>query len=194
MLEIPIRENGEVRWVEVDPRLLKNILTIKSKTSPTQQRFIEWWNLYDKKTTKKESIAYFKKHITDDLFKKIIEHTKEYVKSKREPAFTRFNVFLRDNFTCQYCGNKQRTKDLTFDHVVPRSNGGKTNWGNVVSACSPCNFKKGNKLSNIIGMFPLIKPSVPSQSLLRNNGKEFPPNFLHKSWQDFLYWDTELEN
>ena len=81
MLEIPIRENGEVRWVEVDPRLLKNILTIKSKTSPTQQRFIEWWNLYDKKTTKKESIAYFKKHITDDLFKKIIEHTKEYVKS-----------------------------------------------------------------------------------------------------------------
>ncbi len=117
---------------------------------------------------------------------------KEYVKSKREPAFTRFNVFLRDNFTCQYCGNKQRTKDLTFDHVIPRSNGGKTNWGNVVSACGPCNFKKGNKLSNIIGMYPLTKPSIPSQSLLRNNGKEFPPNFLHKSWHDFLYWDAEL--
>ena len=60
MLEIPIRENGEVRWVEVDPQLLKNVLRTKSKTSPTQQRFIEWWNLYDKKTTKKESIAYFK--------------------------------------------------------------------------------------------------------------------------------------
>jgi len=117
---------------------------------------------------------------------------KEYIKSKREPAFTRFNVFLRDNFTCQYCGNKQRTKDLTFDHVIPRSNGGKTNWSNVVSACSPCNFKKGNKLSNVIGMIPLTKPSIPSQNLLRNNGKEFPPNFLHKSWNDFLYWDTEL--
>jgi len=79
MLEIPIRENGEVRWVEVDPQLLKNVLRTKSKPSPTQ--FIEWWNLYDKKTTKKESIAYFKKHITDDLFKKIMEHTKEYIKS-----------------------------------------------------------------------------------------------------------------
>jgi hypothetical protein len=79
MLEIPIRENGEVRWVEVDPQLLKNVLRTKSKSSPTQ--FMEWFNLYNKKTTKKESLVYFKKHITDDLFKKIMEHTKEYIKS-----------------------------------------------------------------------------------------------------------------
>ena len=80
---------------------------------------------------------------------------KEYVSSKRQPAFTRFNVFLRDNFTCQYCGNKQTSQNLTFDHVLPRSYGGKTNWENVVSACGPCNFKKGNKLSKVIKMFPL---------------------------------------
>ena len=79
MVEIPIRVDGEVRWVEVDPQLLKNVLRTKSKPSPTQ--FIEWWNLYDKKTTKKESSVYFKKHITDELFKKIMEHTKEYIKS-----------------------------------------------------------------------------------------------------------------
>ena len=69
MVEIPIRVDGEVRWVEVDPQLLKNVLRTKSKTSPTQ--FMEWFNLYNKKTTKKESLVYFKKHITEELFKKI---------------------------------------------------------------------------------------------------------------------------
>ena len=63
---------------------------------------------------------------------------KNYVKPPQYPAFTRFNVFLRDGFTCQYCGSDQ---DLTFDHVVPRRVGGQTAWENVVAACSPCNLK-----------------------------------------------------
>ena len=59
---------------------------------------------------------------------------KEYVKPSKAPAFTRFNVFLRDQFSCQYCGSKN---DLTFDHVIPRSKGGQTTWENVITACSP---------------------------------------------------------
>ena len=59
---------------------------------------------------------------------------KNYVKPARYPAFTRFNVFLRDKFSCQYCGDP---KELTFDHVVPRSKGGMTRWDNVVTACAP---------------------------------------------------------
>ena len=55
---------------------------------------------------------------------------KTYVKPSRTPAFTRFNVFLRDRFTCQYCGAHE---ELTFDHVIPRSKGGLTTWENVVS-------------------------------------------------------------
>ena len=65
---------------------------------------------------------------------------KTYIKPARHPAFTRFNVFLRDAFECQYCGDP---KELTFDHVVPRSRGGRTTWENVVTACSPCNLAKG---------------------------------------------------
>ena len=65
---------------------------------------------------------------------------KTYVKPARYPAFTRFNVFLRDRFMCQYCGAKD---DLTFDHVVPRSRGGQTTWDNVVAACAPCNLAQG---------------------------------------------------
>ena len=59
---------------------------------------------------------------------------KSYVKPSRNPAFTRFNVFLRDRFECQYCGEGRPTPDLTFDHVIPRSRGGRTSWDNVVTA------------------------------------------------------------
>ena len=69
---------------------------------------------------------------------------KEYVASARRPAFTRFNVFLRDRFCCQYCGDAFPTHELTFDHVVPRSKGGRTSWANVVTACSCCNLTKGS--------------------------------------------------
>ena len=55
---------------------------------------------------------------------------KEYVPATRHPAFTRFNVFLRDRFSCQYCSDEE---DLTFDHLVPRSRGGRTTWTNVVT-------------------------------------------------------------
>ena len=71
---------------------------------------------------------------------------KEYIPSARRPAFTRFNVFLRDRFTCQYCGERLPTQELTFDHVVPRSRGGRTTWTNVVTACSVCNLRKGHQL------------------------------------------------
>jgi 5-methylcytosine-specific restriction endonuclease McrA len=115
---------------------------------------------------------------------------KTYVKPSRNPAFTRFNVFLRDRFTCQYCGARE---DLTFDHVVPRSRGGHTTWENVVAACSPCNLRKGGAMPAEIGMHPAQKPFAPTLGDLHHNGRHFPPNYLHDSWLDYLYWDTELE-
>ena len=118
---------------------------------------------------------------------------KEYVASARRPAFTRFNVFLRDRFTCQYCGETLPTQELTFDHVVPRSRGGRTTWENVITACSACNLIKGNRLPRDCGMIPLTRPYQPSAYQLQEHGRSFPPNFLHESWRDFLYWDTELE-
>ena len=104
--------------------------------------------------------------------------------------FTRFNVFLRDRFSCQYCG---RRDDLTFDHLVPRSRGGQTTWINVVAACSPCNLRKGNLTMAESRMWPSQMPFQPSVNHLHRNGRRFPPNYLHDSWLDYLYWDTELE-
>jgi len=115
---------------------------------------------------------------------------KTYVKPARHPAFTRFNVFLRDRFTCQYCGADD---DLTFDHLVPRSKGGITTWENVVTACSPCNLAKGGHLPGEVDMWPESRPVRPTVQQLHANGRLFPPNYLHESWADFLYWDTVLE-
>ena len=115
---------------------------------------------------------------------------KTYVKPARYPAFTRFNVFLRDRFCCQYCGAKN---DLTFDHLIPRARGGTTQWENVVAACSPCNLRKGSDMPNVAGMHPMQHPVRPTVFKLHRNGRLFPPNYLHQSWLDYLYWDTELE-
>jgi len=115
---------------------------------------------------------------------------KDFVKPRRQVAFTRFNLFLRDEFSCQYCGTDG---DLTFDHVVPRASGGVTSWENVVAACSPCNLKKGSKSLRQSGMSLRKAPKQPASEHLRNLGRKFPPNYLHESWLDFLYWDAELE-
>jgi 5-methylcytosine-specific restriction endonuclease McrA len=119
---------------------------------------------------------------------------KEYIPAARRPAFTRFNVFLRDRFECQYCGDGFPTQELTFDHVMPRSKGGRTTWENVVTACSCCNLRKGSRLPRECNMWPLNPPRQPTSWELQDNGRAFPPNYLHESWRDYLYWDAELES
>jgi 5-methylcytosine-specific restriction endonuclease McrA len=117
---------------------------------------------------------------------------KEYIPMSRSPAFTRFNVFLRDRWQCQYCAEHYKTQELTFDHVIPRSRGGRTIWTNIVTACQCCNLTKGNRLPKEVNMYPINEPRRPTIYELQEQGRRFPPNFLHKSWGDFLYWDTEL--
>ena len=116
---------------------------------------------------------------------------KNYVVPTKTVPFTRATLFLRDEFTCQYCGYKG--KDLTFDHVVPKSRGGKTRWDNVVAACQSCNLRKAAKTTSQAG-FKLKKvPAKPSPEVLLNKGKKFPPRDMHKSWNDFLYFEKDFD-
>jgi 5-methylcytosine-specific restriction endonuclease McrA len=115
---------------------------------------------------------------------------KQYVAQDRPPAFTRFNVFLRDSFSCQYCGS---VDELTFDHVTPRSQGGRTTWENIVTACARCNLGKGGRTLREAKLRPRRAPRRPTMYELQERGRKFPPNHLHESWLDYLYWDIELE-
>jgi 5-methylcytosine-specific restriction endonuclease McrA len=113
---------------------------------------------------------------------------RQYVRPPARVAFTRFNVFLRDHFVCQYCSRPHRPGDLTFDHVLPRAAGGVTCWENIATACSPCNTRKDKRLEK-----PRRKPFEPTAHQLMAAQRHFPPNFLHETWLDFLYWDVELD-
>jgi 5-methylcytosine-specific restriction endonuclease McrA len=123
---------------------------------------------------------------------------------KRDVSFSRKNIFERDNFQCQYCGEKppnkkgavkwMEEKALTFDHIMPKSRGGKTTWENIVTCCSKCNRKKGNKTPKEMG-WSLIKPPVkPKWHPTLNIPLRIVP---HKEWVNFLdvaYYNVELEN
>lgn len=114
---------------------------------------------------------------------------RQYVKPNEWPAFTRFNLFLRDKFACQYCGSEG---NLTFDHVIPRRLGGKTTWENIASACAPCNMKKGGRTPKQARM-KSVNPIRPTTWQLQEYGRAYPPGYLHETWRDWLYWDIELE-
>jgi len=81
--------------------------------------------------------------------------------TKRGVKFSRINVFTRDGFRCQYCGDRKRMDELNYDHVVPRMQGGKTVWENIVTACYPCNNRKRGRTPDQAGMALLSRPIKP---------------------------------
>ncbi|MEY8799521.1 HNH endonuclease [Leisingera sp. XS_AS12] len=113
---------------------------------------------------------------------------KTYAKTPRAVPFTRMNIFLRDEFRCQYCGGEFSSKDLTFDHVVPRHDGGLTSWENIASACGPCNSRKGHRQD----IKPIRMPKEPTPREMIKLRRLKPENF-HRSWHDYLYWSGVLE-
>ena len=119
---------------------------------------------------------------------------KRYHKRK-SVAFTRYHVFVRDAFRCQYCGDTLAAKELTFDHVVPRCRGGNTCWSNVVTCCQKDNLFKGSKSLKESGLRLLRAPQVPTPHQIDEMAKKFASkNNLHETWLDFLYWDSTLDS
>lgn len=120
----------------------------------------------------------------------------EHVKWNRGPKYNRGNIFLRDNFTCQLqstwkCKEKKgkvKVSDLTLDHVVPRSRGGKSSWINVCTSCKECNSSKGNNETII----PKIKPYKPSYYELLSKRKQFPIFIKDEEWMHFIDWPEDL--
>jgi 5-methylcytosine-specific restriction endonuclease McrA len=107
--------------------------------------------------------------------------------------FNRRNIFARDNNQCQYCGKKYPTSELSLDHVVPRSRGGRSTWENIVCACVGCNVKKGGRTPKEAHMSLIRKPEKPKRSPLLNLKLT---HRKYQSWKTFLdtaYWSVELK-
>ena len=92
----------------------------------------------------------------------VVRLKKKTAATKRGVKFSRMNVYVRDDFACQYCGLRQSMAALTYDHVIPRAQGGRTEWENIVTACNVCNARKGNRTPDQAGMFPLRDPAKPA--------------------------------
>jgi len=107
---------------------------------------------------------------------------KEYMKPKNVVRFSKSNVFLRDNYVCQYCSKTLQKRDCTLDHVMPVSQGGRTVFDNTVTACGPCNAAKGSDTR----MKPKIKPYKPAYFELVNKRRIIPFNVRHSNWLDFI--------
>lgn len=114
---------------------------------------------------------------------------------RRRVRFSRLNIYLRDDNTCQYCQRKSPKEGLNLDHVVPRAQGGETSWENVVCCCVPCNLKKGGRTPVQAGMRLLRQPFRPRWSPLIRRGLR---EGIVAQWRPFLteadaaYWNTEL--
>ncbi|MEO8877599.1 MAG: HNH endonuclease [Polyangiaceae bacterium] len=110
----------------------------------------------------------------------VVRLTKGTVSIRLRIRFSRINVFARDAFCCQYCGERKEMSALSFDHVIPRVRGGKTAWENIVAACYRCNIRKGSRTPEEAGMRLLRTPhkpsSLPRAPILRP-GSELPPQW-----------------
>jgi len=115
-----------------------------------------------------------------------------FIKRPKIPVrFSRQNIYIRDDYKCQYCGKRLTPDQLTWDHVLPRAHGGKTEWTNIVTCCIKCNRKKGGRIPSEASMVLIKQPSIPEWlSILK-----ITLHFKHtpQSWRDYIYWNVELE-
>jgi 5-methylcytosine-specific restriction endonuclease McrA len=114
----------------------------------------------------------------------VVRLRRDLGKRKRGIKFSRFNVYTRDDFRCQYCGERKPMRELTFDHVVPRAHGGSTTWDNIVTACKPCNSAKGRRSCDEAGMFPRREPVRPKTLPLHSPVGD--PDRAPTEWLPFL--------
>jgi len=107
---------------------------------------------------------------------------KDYEKRKTAIRYSKHNVFLRDGYVCQYCGDDVSKKSATLDHVLPVSHGGKTTFENTVTACGPCNANKGNNKKIV----PKVKPFKPTYFQLVEKRKKQAWDLPHPAWANYL--------
>ena len=116
---------------------------------------------------------------------------KAFKRHKKPVKFSRINIYSRDQWCCQYCNKQFSMSNLTYDHVVPKAQGGRTTWENIATSCAPCNTEKGGRTPAQAGMTLKRKPKrptwVPAVQVVVS--QESGPD----AWRDYIYWAGALE-
>lgn len=114
------------------------------------------------------------------------------VRNLHQVKFSRSNIYVRDEYTCQYCADQFEPEELTFDHVIPVAHGGRRSWENIVTCCVPCNRKKDARTPAEAGMTLARPPRRPAASarFRATVGLRKTP----ASWRDYLYWNVALDD
>jgi 5-methylcytosine-specific restriction endonuclease McrA len=122
----------------------------------------------------------------------IVRLRKSFRRYAKPVKFSRVNIYARDGYRCQYCGAKCTIDELTYDHVIPRSKGGRTTWENIVAACYLCNRRKANRTPAEAGMKLRTTPARPTwmpSVQIRVSARSVPD-----AWRDYVYWTAEVDN
>lgn len=119
----------------------------------------------------------------------VVRVLSQFKRDRIRVKFSRLNIYTRDKFTCQFCALRLDSEDLTFDHVIPRSRGGKTTWENIVTACVPCNKKKSDRTPAEAHMHLLKQPRKPAY--LPAMTVKMDMQRLPEEWKP--YWTATLE-
>jgi 5-methylcytosine-specific restriction endonuclease McrA len=127
------------------------------------------------------------------LVPQVIVLTRYACRPPQQVKFSRRNIYLRDHNTCQYCGSTPPRSELTIDHVIPRSRGGRTTWENVVLACTRCNTKKGSRLPQECKMHPKNPPMRPKWPLFSQRALGERPRSIWQKFVDSAYWNALLQ-
>ena len=125
----------------------------------------------------------------DHQLPSVVRLVRSFKRDRIRVKFSRINIYARDGFRCGYCGQRFATEDLTFDHVLPRSRGGKTDWKNIVSCCRACNAEKGDRTPEEAGMRLRARPSKPAHlpAVMVRMGADVPAEWIG-------YWSGTLES
>ena len=121
----------------------------------------------------------------------VVRLLRAFRRRSKPVKFSRVNIYGRDDYRCQYCGKHKPIDELTYDHVLPRSRGGRTNWTNIVTACGPCNLKKADRTPAEARMTLLSEPRQPKDlpAIMITISRESAP----AAWRDYLYWTGALD-
>ncbi|MFQ5792649.1 MAG: HNH endonuclease [Acidobacteriota bacterium] len=119
---------------------------------------------------------------------RLLSHVR-VVRQFQHVPFSRANIYIRDKYGCQYCGRRLPSTELTFDHIIPVSRGGRKDWENIVTCCIDCNRRKGGKTPEQAGLRLLRLPRRPS--FLPALRITFGATDVPETWRDYLLWHTE---